>query len=165
ADGVTRTLSPFLLFYKTFDVPLGYSLARITELMLAAMFMYLFLVAIGASANGALMGSVVFTFSSHSMLHVTGLGWWGGFLWMPLILLFVDRAITRRSYVQAMLAGVCLAAQFFCGLLPFQIYYVTTVVLYYLSFAFVPRVGGATRRSARLVRAMVLLTVQVRTIL
>src|ERR1700754_4811912 len=25
ADGVTRTLSPFLLFYKFFDVPLGYS--------------------------------------------------------------------------------------------------------------------------------------------
>src|SRR5215216_97976 len=39
ADGVTRTLSPFLLFYELFDVPLGYSLARITELILAAIFM------------------------------------------------------------------------------------------------------------------------------
>jgi len=145
ADGVTRTLSPFLLFYKFFDVPLGYSLARITELMLAAMFIYLFLAAIGASGNGALLGSLVFGLSSHSMLHLTGLGWWGGFLWMPLILLFVDRAITRRSYVQAMLAGVCLAAQFFCGYLPNQIYYVGAVVLYYLFFAFVKRGGGARR--------------------
>src|SRR6185503_14271130 len=74
ADGVTRTLSPFLIFYKFFDVPLGYSLARITELMLAAMFIYLFLAAIGASGNGALIGSLVFSFSSHSMLHLTGLG-------------------------------------------------------------------------------------------
>src|SRR6185437_1793189 len=48
-DGVTRTLSPFLLFYKFFDVPLGYSLARIAELMLAAIFMYAFLIAIGVS--------------------------------------------------------------------------------------------------------------------
>src|SRR5712692_6688601 len=40
ADGVTRTLSPFLLFYRVFDVPLGYSLARLSELMLAAVFMY-----------------------------------------------------------------------------------------------------------------------------
>jgi len=165
ADGVTRTLSPFLLFYKFFDVPLGYSLARITELMLAAMFMYLFLVAIGASGNGALIGSLAFTFSSHSMLHLTGLGWWGGFLWMPLILLFVDRAITRRSYVQAMLAGVCLGAQFFCGYLPNQIYFVGAVVLYYLFFAFAKRGGEATRRSVGPVLAMMLLTLAVGLIL
>lgn len=165
ADGVTRTLSPFLLFYKFFDVPLGYSLARITELMLAAMFVYLFLVAIGASGNGALMGSVVFAFSSHSMLHLTGLGWWGGFLWMPLILLFVDRAITRRSYVQAMLAGVFLAAQFFCGYLPNQIYYVGGVTLYYLFFAFVKRGAKANRRAITPMLAMMLLTVAVGLIL
>ena len=87
ADGVTRTLSPFLLFYKFFDVPLGYSLARLFELMLAAVFMYIFLIAIGASANGGLMGALVFGLSAHSMLHLTGLGWWGGLMWLPLILL------------------------------------------------------------------------------
>jgi hypothetical protein len=52
ADGVTRTLSPFLLFYKFFDVPLGYSLARLFELMLGAVLMYICIVAIGASSNG-----------------------------------------------------------------------------------------------------------------
>ena len=96
ADGVTRTLSPFLLFYKFFDVPLGYSLARLSELMLGAVLMYIFLVAIGASANGGLMGSLVFGFSAHSMLHLTGLGWWGGLMWLPVILMFVDRASAER---------------------------------------------------------------------
>ncbi|HVG21618.1 MAG TPA: YfhO family protein, partial [Blastocatellia bacterium] len=139
ADGVTRTLSPFLLFYKFFDVPLGYSLARIIELLLAAVFMYLFLVAIGVSANGGLTGALVFAFSAHSMLHLTGLGWWGGMMWLPLIFLFADRAIARGSYRQAMLAGVMLAPQFFCGYMPNQIYYVGAVVLYYLFFAFVAR--------------------------
>src|SRR5215216_2600313 len=151
ADGVTKTLSPFLLFYGFFDVPLGYSLARITELLLAAVFMYLFLIAIGASANGALMGSLVFGFSAHSMLHLTGLGWWGGLMWLPLILLFVDRAISRGSYTQAALAGVFLAAQFFCGYMPNQIYYVGAVVLYYLFFA--TRAGEGSRK-ARLARAL-----------
>lgn len=139
ADGVTRTLSPFLLFYKFFDVPLGYSLARITELMLAAIFMYAFLVCIGVGAGSALIGSLVFEFSSHSMLHLTGLGWWGGLMWLPLIILFADRALERRSYTQAALAGVMLAAQFFCGYMPNQIYYVGAVVLYYLFFAFAKR--------------------------
>lgn len=134
ADGVTRTLSPFLLFYKFFAVPLGYSLARIAELMLAAAFMYIFLIAIGVSANGALIGSLVFELSAHSMLHLTGLGWYGGLMWLPLIFLFIDRAITRRSYTQAMLAGVLLAAQFFCGYLPNQIYYAGAIVLCYLFF-------------------------------
>jgi hypothetical protein len=149
ADGVTRTLSPFLVFYRFLDVPLGYSVARIAELMLAAVFMYVFLVAIGASANGALLGSLVFAFSAHSMLHLTGLGWWGGLMWLPLILLFVDRAIRRRSFTQSMLAGLCLAAQLFCGYLPNEIYYVGAIVLYYLFFEFV------ARRRERWNRAMV----------
>ncbi|HLF84459.1 MAG TPA: YfhO family protein [Blastocatellia bacterium] len=156
ADGVTRTLSPFLLFYRFFDVPLGYSLARLVELMLAAILMYIFLVAIGASANGALMGSLVFGFSAHSMLHVTGLGWWGGLMWLPLILLFLDRAIRRGSYPAAMVAGVFLAAQFFCGYLPNQIYYVGGVVLYYVFFANVARRSeGGSRAVARLLAMMV----------
>lgn len=151
ADGVTRTLSPFLLFYKFLDIPLGYSVARITELICAAVLMYVFLVAIGASANGALMGSLVFGLSAHSMLHLTGLGWWGGLMWLPAILLFADRAIKRQSYAQAILAGVCLAMQFFCGYLPNQIYYVGAVVLYYGFFSFAARrdasVGGVSRRA------------------
>lgn len=158
ADGVTRTLSPFLLFYRVFDVPLGYSLARLLELMLAAVFMYVFLVFIGAGASGALMGALVFAFSAHSMLHLTGLGWWGGLMWLPLILLFVDRAIRRSSFLHAMLAGVCLAAQFFCGYLPNQIYYVGAVILYYLFFAFRARRGESSRGSTGRLLAMMVAT-------
>ncbi|HSB08656.1 MAG TPA: YfhO family protein [Blastocatellia bacterium] len=158
ADGVTRTLSPFLVFYKFFDVPLGYTLARIGELMLAGVFIYLFLIGIGASGNGALMGSLVFAFSSHSMLHLTGLGWWGGLMWLPLVFLFADRAINRRSYVQAVLAGVCLAAQFFCGYLPNQIYYVGAIVLYYLFFASRNREQGRRIASSLTMMAATLAT-------
>jgi hypothetical protein len=157
ADGVTRTLSPFLLFYKFLDIPLGYSVARITELICAAVLMYIFLVAIGASANGALMGSLVFGLSAHSMLHLTGLGWWGGLMWLPAILLFTDRAVKRQSYTQAMLAGVCLAIQFFCGYLPNQIYYVGAVLLYYAYFAFASRRDEKASLAFR--RTLVLLVV------
>ncbi|MEK6301447.1 MAG: YfhO family protein [Acidobacteriota bacterium] len=151
ADGVTRTLSPFLLFYKVFDVPLGYSLARLTELLLACVFMYGFALGIGASPNGALMGSLVFGLSAHSMLHLTGLGWWGGLMWLPLIMLFVVRAISRDSVRQAALAGVFLAAQFFCGYLPNQIYFAGAVVLCYAFFAVAGSRGAA--RTRRIVRA------------
>lgn len=160
ADGVTRAFSPSLLFYKFFDVPLGYSLARIAELLLAAVFMYLFLISIEVSPSGSLMGSLVFGFSAHSMLHLTGLGWWGGLMWLPLIFLFVDRAITGRSYLQAMIAGTLLAAQFFCGYMPNQIYYVGAIILYYLFFAFAARESSNEISKARaLVMTAVTLTV------
>jgi hypothetical protein len=149
ADGVTRTLSPFLLFYKFFDVPLGYSLARIAELMLAAIFMYVFLIAIGVSPPGALIGALVFELSAHALLHVTGLGWFGGLMWLPLIILFVDRAVRRQQFTQATLAGVLFAAQFFCGYLPNQIYYAGTIVLYYLIAAHLLNGKLAGRRRAR----------------
>jgi hypothetical protein len=147
ADGVTRTLSPFLLVYRFFDVPLGYSLARLFELMLGVVFLYLFLIKIGIRAGSALMGSIVFAFSAHSMLHLTGLGWWGGLMWLPLVFLFADLAIQRRSQTQAILSGFFLAMSFFCGYLPNQIYYVGAVVLYYVFFAVVERrVGKAVDR-------------------
>jgi hypothetical protein len=134
ADGVTRIFSPSLLFYTFLDLPVGYSVARLAELMLGAIFMYLFLIAIGVSPRGALLGALVFELSAHSLFHLTGLGWWGGLMWLPLILLFVDRALTRNQFKYAILAGIFLAAQFFCAYMPNQIYYLGTVVLYYLVF-------------------------------
>ncbi|HKY06132.1 MAG TPA: YfhO family protein [Blastocatellia bacterium] len=159
ADGVTRTLSPFLLFYTFLDVPTGYTVARITELLLAALFLYLFLIKIGASPNGALVGSLVFALSSHSMLHLTGLGWWGGLMWLPLIFLFADRAVTRRRYTDAALAGVFLALQFFCGYMPNQVYYIGALVLYYLFLAFYKPVKRPAIR--RRVFVMILITIGV----
>jgi hypothetical protein len=131
ADGVTRTLSPSLLFYRFFDVPLGYSLARIFELMTGAVLMYVFLVSIGAGLRGSLIGALVFELSAHSILHLTGLGWWGGLMWLPLVILFVDRAAWNKSFTDAALAGLALAGQFLCGYLPNQIYYLGLIVLYY----------------------------------
>jgi Bacterial membrane protein YfhO len=53
-------------------------------------------------------------------------------MWLPLMMLFIDRAVTRQRFTQAAVAGVIFAAQFFCGYLPNQIYYAGAIVLYYL---------------------------------
>lgn len=136
ADGVTRIFSPFLVFYTFLDLPLGYSVARITELLLGVIFMYLFLVSIGISGRASLLGALVFELSAHSLFHLTGLGWWGGLMWLPLILLFIDRSITRNSFTQAIIAGIFIALQFFCAYMPNQIYYMGAAVLYYLIFGY-----------------------------
>jgi hypothetical protein len=134
ADGVTRIFSPSLLFYKFLDVPLGYSVARLVELCLGAIFLYAFLVGVGVRAQGALLGALVFAFSSHSMLHLVGLGWWGGLMWLPLILLLVDRAIRSGSFAYATMAGIVLAVQIYCGYMANEIYYLGAIAVYYLFF-------------------------------
>lgn len=162
ADGVTRIFSPSLLFYTFLDLPLGYSIARLVELMLGAVFMYLFLLAIGVSPRGALFGSLVFELSAHSLFHVTGLGWWGGLMWLPLIFLFVDRAITKNSYKQAIFAGLCLAAQWYFAYMPNQIYYVGAILLYYLVFGLrVKKVPAASHLTLKRILVMLLVTVTI----
>src|SRR5262249_24103587 len=111
---------------------LGYTIARLCELSIGAMFLYCFLVGIGVRAGSALFGALVFAFSSHSMLHLVGLGWWGGLMWLPLILLLVDRAIARSSFAHATLAGVVLAIQVYCGYMANEIYFIGAIALYYL---------------------------------
>jgi hypothetical protein len=163
ADGVTRAFSPLLLYYAFLDMPLGYSLARITELLLAAIFMYIFLASVGVSPTGSLMGALVFALSGHSLLHLTHLGWWGGLMWLPLILLFVDRAISRASYFHAVVAGVLFGAQFFFSFLPAQIYYPIAIAFYYIFFALYPRTPseGYAWRSARIRRAIAMIAVTI----
>jgi hypothetical protein len=134
ADGVTRILSPSLVFYKFLDLPHGYTVARIVELGLGSIFLYIFLAGTGVRAPSALMGALVFAFSSHSMLHLIGLGWWGGLMWLPLILLFVDRALRSKSFAWASMAGIALGIQIYSGYLANEIYYLGAIVLYYSFF-------------------------------
>ncbi|MBI3654384.1 MAG: YfhO family protein [Acidobacteria bacterium] len=161
ADGVTRIFSPSLVVYAFLDLPLGYSVARLFELMLGAIFMYLFLIAIGVTARAALMGALVFELSAHSLFHLTGLGWWGGLMWLPLIFLYVDRAITRRSFSQAIIAGIVIALQFFCAYMPNQIYYIGAVALYFLLFGWRSRtlLNLESAKKLNVIRLFLLMTV------
>jgi hypothetical protein len=155
ADGVTRIFSPSLLVYTFLDLPVGYSIARLLELMLGAIFMYIFLIAIGVSPRGGLMGALVFELSAHSLFHLTGLGWWGGLMWLPLIFLFIDRAVTRNQFKYALLAGMFIALQFYSAYMPNQIYYLGAAVLYYIIFGWrvkkrLPSTNGKPLSSIRL---------------
>ncbi|KAF0248409.1 MAG: hypothetical protein FD167_2186, partial [bacterium] len=132
ADGVTKLFNPFNLIYYWFDIPLGYSFIRLTELMLAVIFLYIFLVHLDLGVCGAFVGSMVFLLSDHTMQHLTWLGWLGGVMWLPLMLLGADRAIKSGNTLPAIAAGVALALQFYCGFMPAAIYYLSALVGYYL---------------------------------
>jgi Bacterial membrane protein YfhO len=147
ADGVTKLFSPFNLLYIWFDVPLGYTIGRLMELALAAVFLYVFLVHLGLSPPASLVGSLVFTLSDHVMLRLTGEGWVGGLMWLPLMLLGADIALRRRRLLPAAGAGAALALQFYCGFMPAAIYYVGAIGAYYLWVSWLTRDGESGSRA------------------
>jgi hypothetical protein len=132
ADGVTKIFSPLLLFYCWWDIPQGYTLARLTELWLAGVFLYIFLINLRLSTSAALIGSTAFLLSDHALHHLTWLGWLGGLMWLPLMLMGADRALRQNRATPAIGAGLALAMQFYCGYLPTAIYYLGALTLYYL---------------------------------
>jgi hypothetical protein len=133
ADGVTKLFNPTNLIYFFFDIPQGYSFVRLTELALAVIFLYIFLVNLGVGSGGAFVGSLVFLLSDHTMQHLTWLGWMGGAMWLPLMLLGADRAIHKDRVLPAVAAGGALALQFYCGFMPASIYYLGALIIYYLA--------------------------------
>lgn len=136
ADGVTKLFAPTNLLYLFFNVPLGYSLARLIELALASIFLYLFLINLRLNPISALTGSIAFLLSDHVMQHLTWLGWLGGLMWLPLMLLGAEKALSNRKILPAIGAGIALALQFYCGYTPTAIYYVSALVGYYLLYPY-----------------------------
>ncbi|MEW6729733.1 MAG: YfhO family protein [Acidobacteriota bacterium] len=145
ADGVTKLLSPAQIFYLWFDVPLGYTLGRLTELLLLAFFLYIFLINLDIAPAPACLGSIAFLLSDHVMHHLSWLGWIGGVMWLPLMLLGADRALNRNSFWAAAGAGSALALQFYAGFMPAAIYYLAALSAYYLAVAWLVRDEKARR--------------------
>lgn len=133
ADGVTKLFSPTNLFYYFgCNIPLGYSLSRLLELALATIFLYLLLNHLRLTPTGAFTGSLIFLLSDHTMQHLTWMGWLGGLMWLPIMILCADLALQRGRIIFAILAGAALALQFYCGYMPAAIYYISALALYYL---------------------------------
>lgn len=133
ADGVTKLFSPTLLLYKFFSVPAGYSLGRLLELMFLGIFTYIFLINLNLNPLAAFTGSLTFMLSDHVMQHLTWLGWLGGLMCLPLMLLGADQAVRRQRTLPAIGAGLALALHFYFGYMPTAIYYLGALVIYYLS--------------------------------
>lgn len=155
ADGVMRPYAPTNIFYLWCDVPLGYSLARLTEYYLAAAFLYILLVGIGLRPIAAGTGALAFLLSDHLLYHLTWIGWTGGLMWLPLVLLGAELAMSKQSWEWAVGSGLAFAMQFYTGFIPATVYYLGALVLYYIAM---PLLAEA-ERLARLKRSLLYTTI------
>ncbi len=82
---------------------------------LAGLFMYLFLRAQLLTRTGSLLGAVYFMFSGFLIAHINHLGMVEGAIWLPLFLLFYQKALLTGRFIYLCLTGITLALIFFSG--------------------------------------------------
>lgn len=105
---------PNLLFY-VLPLATAWTWCIILHFAMAGVFMFLFLRGIGANRPGAMLGGIAWMFNGW---HVA----WAEYqtvvcvlVWLPLILLCAERAITRGRYGWAIAGGAAYAMQFLGG--------------------------------------------------
>ena len=118
--GTTTTLNPFNILLLLPDLPTALAWRTFLQVMTCALFMYIYLCHLGLRPSASIAGSLGYTLNS--MFWANIFDWsLSGFLWLPLILLLLDRAFEHRSLSRTALAGLVLGV----GLLssPLQIYF------------------------------------------
>ena len=115
ANGQSAVLYPLNLVFLVLPVARAFALSTLLHLFLAGWFAYLLLRAMGASRLASVCGGVVWQLNSFfvAWLHLPTMVCTAA--WLPLVLLFVERAITRGRARQALAAGLALALSYLGG--------------------------------------------------
>ncbi|NIM92003.1 MAG: YfhO family protein [Candidatus Aminicenantes bacterium] len=85
------------------------------HLFLTSLFMFLYLREIKLSRISSLFGALVFTYSGYYLMHVDQLSMLGTGMWLPLILLFIEKAFKGKTLFYTILAGLAFGMQFLAG--------------------------------------------------
>ncbi|MDP2727038.1 MAG: YfhO family protein [Dehalococcoidia bacterium] len=115
ADGESGALYPINLLLLLLTSPEG-TLLWLGPLRvgMAALFMYMYVRTIGLGSLGSLVSALVFAFGGFTIAQLHHLNLSSGALWLPLILLLVERAYRAKGLARAwaiVLAGVAFGLQ------------------------------------------------------
>lgn len=105
---------PDILFYL-FPDTLGYSYTLILYMILCGTFTYIFMRVVGTGRFGSLIASIAVVFQGYCIEQLVSRIYLATFLWFPLSLAFIEKAITIQSYRYGILSGLALGALFLGG--------------------------------------------------
>ena len=135
------------LFFSLFSIFRAIANFIAFHLFLTSLFMYLYLREIKISKAASLMGALVFAYNGFSLMHVDQLSMLSVCTYLPLILLFIEKAAKERGLLYPALAGIAMGLQFLGGHL--QMSAITCVaVAFYVSFKLVKPIMGKDKREA-----------------
>jgi hypothetical protein len=110
----SAVFSPFNLLGSLFPLHSSYVVTAVLRLLVAGLFTFLFAREIGIGRPGALLAMVTFVFSGPLIVW---LGHLQSFVivWLPAMLLTVERALARKSRLYIIACGLTIAMQFLGG--------------------------------------------------
>jgi len=114
ANAQSALFSPFNLISYLFPLNTSFLVTALLPLFVAGFFTYLLARGIGVSKTGSLVSMIAFSFSGPMIV------WLGHPLpkivaWLPALLFFSERALTRKSWPYSIATGVTIAIQFLAG--------------------------------------------------
>lgn len=121
---LTLLATPSYLSYKAAEW------AVVINFILAGIFMYLYARTIRISSYGSLVSAVVFAFGGFMVSHVRHLPVINVIVWLPLILLFLEKSLVGRKFIYSIPAGIALGASILGGHLQMVLYVVYFVFAY-----------------------------------
>ncbi|MEW6184249.1 MAG: YfhO family protein [Thermodesulfobacteriota bacterium] len=120
-----------LLFSSFFD-PQRLAWVHAFHFWLGGFFTYLYTRQIGFYRVSALVSSICFLLGGTLLGHAGHRNVIQGFIWLPLILYFLDKALVRRKAFPAVLAGCLLAVSFYASHTQFFYYILLFLAFYFL---------------------------------
>ncbi|MDM8521679.1 YfhO family protein [Anaerolineales bacterium HSG6] len=126
--GVLYPLS--VIFLSSLSPSLELSLFAMLHYSLAALFTFMLAKSLGLSLPSATLAGLSYGFGGFLMGQLPNLNIMTGAVWLPLILLAIRHALTRRTLLTAMLAGLPIALQILTAQPQIVFYSLMTVIGY-----------------------------------
>lgn len=133
ADVITGVFYPLYLIFFVTPISYGFTLMIILEIFLAGFFTYIFCREIHLSKIAGILSAIVFMFCASLTTYVNNFTLVNSTIYLPLILFFLERAISRKSLFWAIGASVATTLSIFGGHLQ-PVYYSIVLAGVYLLF-------------------------------
>lgn len=132
ANNESGLFNPFYGLFNIFSIPKAFGYISMLQVLLAGLFMYLFMRGIDVQPFGSFIASLTYMFNGFFIIWMWHLGIISVALWLPLILLFIEKFLRTKKFIYSLLAGILLGIQFLCGFIQLSLYIIIGTLLYTL---------------------------------
>lgn len=125
-------LNPLNFLFFVFNYPFAWSIQVFLQPILIAFATFLFLKNLGLKTASSLFGSLTFAFSGFSIIWMEYNTIGFTLVFVPLVLLIVDKIITQPKFTYAFWLGLLLCLQIFAGYPQISIYTIFFATIYFI---------------------------------
>jgi len=116
AEGQSGIFYPLnILLFTLFNPTSAYNYSVILHFFLAGLFIFIYLQIIEIDTASSLFTSITFMFSGVFITHLTYFNYLSTYIWLPLILGFIELYFRRNNWVYLIFTGVILGIQILSG--------------------------------------------------